>query len=164
MKKYSKIKVVIKVIDISKLKLNQNSIDLSGDYKINEELLKNSEIRQIKKVNVSGYITDEYHIYLDVEGIMVLSDSRTLEDIDYKFSFIYDENRGEIEEFLKNYENSLDLESILWENIVLEVPIRVVKDENEDIKLSGDGWELTDHKVKNDDRMAPLKELLKGKE
>lgn len=153
------------MIDISKLKLNLSSIDLSGEYLISKEIMNNDLIKEIKKIDASGYITDTYHIYLEVNGIMVLPDSRTLEDVEYNFSFIIDENRDEIEDFLKNYENYLDLESILWENIVLEVPIRVVKDESEKINLSGDGWELTDHKVKNDDRMAPLKELLKeGKE
>ena len=152
-------------IDISKLKLNQTRIDLSGNYELDKDLFKETEIKEINDLKVDGYITDEYHIYLEVKGIMVLPDSRTLENVEHKFSFIVDENQDEIQEFLKNYENSLDLQALLWENIILEIPIRIVKNDNEDFKLSGDGWELTDHKKKDDDRMAPLKELLqKGKE
>ncbi len=152
-------------IDISKLKLNKKRIDINGTYDIDLSLYNETEIKKINNLEVNGYITDEYNIYLEVQGEMILPDSRTLENISYNFSFEIDENKNEITQFLKNYENILDLQSLLWENIVLEIPIRIVKDENEKIELSGDGWELTDHKRKNDDRMAPLKELFKdGKE
>ena len=45
----------------------------------------------------------------------------------------------------------------MWENIVLEVPLRIVKEEKETI-LEGDGWSL--NKVENDSPLSDLKELL----
>ena len=30
----------------------------------------------------------------------------------------------------------------IWENIVSEVPIRVVKEEHKDVQLKGEGWEV----------------------
>ena len=56
---------------------------------------------------------------------------------------------------------------ILWQNIVLEVPISFRKDPNQKISMSGEGWELVDEEKKVvDPRLAPLLGLLdkEGKE
>ena len=56
---------------------------------------------------------------------------------------------------------------VLWQNIVLEVPISIKKDPDKKYDLHGDGWELVDEESKKvDPRLAPLLELLEkeGKE
>ena len=62
-------------------------------------------------------------------------------------------------------QNSLDLEEVLWQNIVLEVPIRVTKTDKTN-KTKGDGWELYDEFSKKDDpRLECFRTLLdEGKE
>ena len=50
---------------------------------------------------------------------------------------------------------------ILWQNIVLEVPISYSTKNFADVKSSGEGWELVDENEKKiDPRLAPLLELL----
>ena len=54
---------------------------------------------------------------------------------------------------------------ILWQNIVLEVPISITKEK--DAHLSGEGWELKNEEDKEtiDPRLAELSKLLEeGKE
>ena len=48
---------------------------------------------------------------------------------------------------------------ILWENIVLEVPISISMSEN--TTMEGNGWELVEEKKESiDPRLAPLRKLL----
>ena len=75
---------------------------------------------------------------------MWLNDSITFEEIPYDFDFniedIINENDDYYANFFKNNKNILDIKEILWENIVLEVPISFTKEENTTLK--GNGWEL----------------------
>ena len=64
---------------------------------------------------------------------------------------------------LKNIENSIDILPIIWENILIEIPMRVVSEGAEDLSLHGDGWELiTEEKPKQEHNpeLEKLKELL----
>ena len=73
---------------------------------------------------------------------MVLPCAVTLKDVDYEFDTEFEENLGKFEEIYKKNKNTLEISDILWENIVLEIPIRVVSDEIVPSNTSGDGWEL----------------------
>lgn len=101
---------------------------------------------------------------------MILQDAITLEEIDYPFEIhideVFDENNENLQDNSLNLTNTLDIMSFLWQNIVLEVPIRVKKKENEDISLKGEGWELVDENTKKvDPSMSPFAALLEeGKE
>ena len=48
----------------------------------------------------------------------------------------------EIDQNKLNDEFFLDLLDVLWENIVLEIPVRVVKEGVKSEDLHGEGWEL----------------------
>ncbi len=149
-------------IDVSKLKYGTISkIAINGSYNIPKLIIKRKDIIEIADVLVDGYLTNNYDLYLNVSTTIKMNDSRTLEPIDLNIDFLIDENIAENEEYLKNNQNKLDIITILWENIVLEIPIRVVSDENEEFKLQGNGWELTDDNKKIDTRLAPLADLLK---
>ena len=85
---------------------------------------------------------------------MVLEDSISLEPIDHQFSCQIEE---EFEENDENLENILDITDILWQNIVLEVPLKLtnVEDFNE---YQGDGWKLvSEDSIKNTNN--PFSEL-----
>lgn len=105
------------------------------------------------------------------KGSMLLLDAVTLEEIDYPFEIhieeVLNENNENFKEYSLNLTNSLDIMSFLWQNIVLEVPIRVKKDENKDISLKGEGWELVDENTKEiNPSLSPFAALLEeeGKE
>ncbi len=105
-----------------------------------------SEIRKLKDVNVSGLISIDYEdnliLELKITGTMILPCAITLKDVKYDFETEIEENIGKFEEIYKNNKNTLEISDILWENIVLEIPIRVVSESAEPSNTSGDGWEL----------------------
>ena len=123
-----------------------SKIEIEDNVIFNEEYLKNSEIRELKNINVTGLISIDYEdnliMNLNINGTMVLPCAVTLKDVDYEFDTEFEENLGKFEEIYKNNKNSLEITSILWENIVLEIPIRVVSHGAEPSNTSGDGWEL----------------------
>ncbi len=158
------------LIDISKL-LNGNELNLEVNEKveITEEQLKGTDIISLKDTYVKGYITmdDDRNFYLDLvlSGTMVLPCSITLKPTDYKFET---EINGEYQEMLLEIENStikidktLDIFPIIWENILMEIPIKVTCPDATDLKLSGDGWKLvTDGEETTNSAFDKLKDLL----
>lgn len=123
----------------SKLEINQ-------DFTIDEKYLENNDIRQLKALHVEGEVEIDYddnvNLNLTLSGVMVLPCAITLKDVDYAFDTSIVENLGKFEEIFKKNKNSLEISDILWENIVLEIPIRVVSESAEPSNTSGDGWEL----------------------
>lgn len=125
--------------------LNSNLIDtLEMDEKIEipKELYQQSSIIDLKDIKIKGEVgkdsTNIITLKVVLSGTMVLEDSINLEPIDYSFSCEIEE---ELTNFLKNNENILDITDILWQNIMLEVPLKLshVEDFNE---YQGDGWKL----------------------
>ena len=132
-------------IDLNYLnRFSKLSVDES--IELDESLYKNTDIRALKDLHVTGNVEIDYEdnlrFNLEVSGIMVLPCAVTLKDVDYSFSSIIDETIGNFDEIYKKYKNSLEISDVLWENIVLEIPIRVVSSDNLPSNTSGDGWEL----------------------
>ena len=134
------------------MKLDLNYLNRFSKLEIDEDIvfdgsyLEKSEIRKLNNVHVSGLVEVDYedniNLSLNITGTMVLPCAVTLNDVEYEFSSEFEESLGKFEEIYKNNKNSLEISNILWENIVLEIPIRVVSDEIEPSNTSGDGWEL----------------------
>lgn len=120
--------------------LSVTSISLDGEYQIpvaygsgvlelTRVELKDSEIKKVE---------DDFYIIVNASGKMKIKDSITLDDVWYPFEIKIDEK---LDEFIENDKNILDINQFLWQNIVLEVPLRytVVSDYS---KIRGDGWKL----------------------
>ncbi len=104
----------------------------------------------------------DYYLQLEAQVELTLQDAITLEPIGYDFPIQIEEKISSDSEilgkFLQNNQNSLDIIAILWENIVLEIPISYTKAsvQNE----YHDGWELIEEKKDEIDiRLAPLLEI-----
>ena len=145
---------------------NRDKITINEEVVFNKEYLENSKIKDLKNVKANGYVyqndMDEYKIYLDVTGTMYIEDSVTLDIIPYDFSFNIDDI---IEENLINEQNMLDIIELLWQNIVLEVPIRFTNSDAENLK--GENWKVIDEFTKKDEidpRMQKLYDYYKGGE
>jgi uncharacterized protein len=158
-------------IDITRLKSGIDSqVEIDMLYSFDKEMLKKTDIISLDNISVKGYITsnsiDDYDLDVNVDGIMVLPSSLTLEPTDYKFSIKIegniDELLKEINETLKKNQNTIDILPIIWENILMEIPIRVVGDKNQNLQMEGDGWKLiTEEKKKLNPELQKLKDLLK---
>ena len=130
----------------------KKEIVLDQDVTIAKEYYKYSDIKDLKDVHVSGKIYLNYdrkvEYTLEVTGAMILEDSISLEDVSYPFHI---EIEDILEENSKKLQNSLDLIEILWENIVLEVPLKFSKVEDLS-QYKGEGWKIIseeDLKFKN---------------
>lgn len=121
-------------------------IDIDSDFILDESFYKNTDIRRLENLHVSGEINVDYDDYINfninISGRMILPCAVTLVDVPYDFNTNIEENIGKFEEIYKNNKNSLEISPILWENIVLEIPIRVVSKDIKPSNTSGDGWEL----------------------
>lgn len=150
-------------INLEELNSNvKDEILISSEVNFDKDLLSNSSIKDLKDVFVNGKIykdaSDEFVIEATVEGKMIIEDSISLEDVTYPFLINIDEN---IEEILQKDKNTIDIIPILWQNIVLEVPLRYteVKDLS---SYCGDGWKLiSEEEVKSNNPFLELKEKYK---
>ncbi len=160
------------IIDLISLKNNiVDKIDVDFSYSFTPEQLKSTDIRRLDNVKIKGTITkdviNEYVISLDVNGEMILPCSVTLRDVIYPFSFEingnFNEIMKEIDEFSKKSENTIDIFPIIWENILMEIPMKVVSEDAKNFKIEGNGWKLItddEHHEEINPELAKLKDLL----
>ena len=145
-------------IDISKLYNHTlSTLNISDSVVIPKEYLENTDIKELKNVKFNGSIEnigEEISVNGKVSGIMVIEDSISLDDIDYEFSSEIDEK---IEENEENSSNILDITDVLWQNILLEVPLKLTNVKSFD-EYHGDGWKLiSEDSMENTNN--PFKEL-----
>lgn len=141
-------------MNINLSKITNNGLSINEFIVLNKEFYQNTEIIEIKDLHIEGLIKYDYENNLDLDlmckGVFLLSDALTLEPINYPFTLKIEEKIEDIEEeygnFYEKSKNSLDISEILWENIVLEVPISITNHKSEDLHLKGEGWELVSEK------------------
>ena len=132
-------------IDLRKL-YSSASVDVDGTITFPEERLKSAGIIRLEDVNVYGKAIinyeDEIELNLDLSGKMYLPCAISLEEVEVPFATKIEEIIGE-----NNINNNfyLDLSDILWENIVLEIPIKVVKEGVQLETSSGKGWSVEEN-------------------
>ena len=140
-------------VDISKL-INGyvDEITLSDSISLPKELLEENNIYDIDlKFDGNISLNNDNLILVTgkIFGIIVLPDDITLERVDCKI----DTN---LEEILEKRENILDISSILWQNILVEIPLKVVNEKNKNLTLKGDGWRLISEEELKEDALNKL--------
>ena len=156
-------------IDLLRLKNNVDKvIDINEELNFTKEQLENTDLLDIKDVKATGELTkdsmDDINLYLKVSGTMYLPCAITLESVEHKFSFTIDDKLENVLEEVKNdkkIENTIDILPIIWENILMEIPMRVVSPNAKPEKLKGDGWQfVTEQKGNVNPELEKLKDLL----
>ena len=154
-------------IDLSLLhSKTTEEIDITNTYTIPKEYYESTSVEKIENIKVTGKVymassiddadEEEDYIKAKIEGNIILTDSISLEPVSYPISIDFDDI---LEQNCKKDENTLDIFQFLWENIVLEVPLRFTK-VSDLSKFHGDGWKL----VSEDDLRKgnnPFSDLLK---
>ena len=159
------------IIDLTRLKNGIDEyIEIDSVVEYDSKYSKNTELIDLKDTTVKGNLCKDSidHILLDVilEGTMVLPCAITLKPVHHKFKCTISGNIEELyEEFDKidkKSENSIDILPIIWENILMEMPMKVVSDDLSDMKTEGDGWKLITEKENTyiNPELAKLKDLL----
>lgn len=155
-------------IDLTRLITNQTEeIELELDVNFDKNHLTNSSIRKLNNVKFTGSVTKlcdgDFQISGTLSGTMILPDDITLEDVDYNFMNEITEDFNEFEENLDNnlkiIQNRLDISEFLWQNILVEIPLKVVSEKNKNISLKGNGWRLVTEEELNTSNNSPFSEL-----
>lgn len=124
------------------------------------EYTKRTEIKELKPVSVHGSIkstmNDLYTLDLTINGIMILPCSISLQDVEYPFDIevmeILSENSEIDEEYIKINEKSIDILPIVWQNIVMEIPLKVESPNLDRRNISGVGWKLISQEDNKEER------------
>lgn len=158
-------------IDITKLKNSVvKVIEVDEVANFNEEDIKKADMLDLKDVKVTGQISknnlDSYNVYLKVSGEMILPCAITLKPVNHPFNIeideIFSEDASEMSKKIKKFENTIDILPIVWENILMEIPMRVVSPDASLEKVEGNGWKLvTEDSEFENPELAKLKDLLK---
>ena len=150
------------MIDLTKLYSGiYEEISFDGEYDIPKEMINDSRIIKLDKVEIHNSIIkkveEDYDISLEIIGRMLINDSITLEEVWYPFNIEIDEK---LSEFVEKDKKALDLKEFLWQNIVLEVPLRytLVSNYND---YHGDGWKLVSEEELDNN---PFKTLLNNED
>ena len=156
-------------IDLSKLIYNNAyKLPVEGEIIIPDDMLVNTDIRRISPVKVIGYVynnEEELELSITITGTMVLPCARTLKDVNYPFNIEIDDVIGQnSDNSLEINQNTLDIFPIVWQNILVDVPLRVLAPDAEEESIEGDGWRLItedDKKEEIDPRLSKLKDYFK---
>lgn len=151
------------VIELLDLVVRSKRVNIDNDIIIPNDILKESTIRKLDNVHFKGYLNklvdDTYELIGTLTGTMVIPDDITLEDYEYNFTSEIEEK---IDETRINFQKTLDITDDLWQNILVEIPLRAVNEKNESISLKGDGWRLISEEDVNKTNSAdnPFMDLL----
>ena len=161
------------MVDISLLLSNtEDEIIVDEVFTYEEDYLKNTNIIDITPIKVTGTIKKDssnlINIDLRATGSMNLPCSITLKPVNFPINIKINEQIDENDENnLKKDENTLELKDYLWENIVVEIPLRIVSDDAYNKKYEGDGWKLItdeDKKISKNKSFEVLEQLLNKEE
>lgn len=148
------------IIELFDLVSKGKKININNEVNISNELLSTSTIRRLYNVHFNGYIDklidDTYELVGTLSGTMIIPDDITLEDFEYNFTSEIEEN---IDETRINFQKTLDITEDLWQNILVEIPLKAVNEKNKNIKLEGDGWRLISEDELANTKNNPLSSL-----
>lgn len=122
----------------------QGRLDFDDDVDMSS--CHDERVISFEKVHAKGSImdngTDEYEINLEIQGLINVKSSINGSAVPLKLDIKYSDFINNLVEKYKNSSNSLDILPIIWENILLEIPIRTVNESDTFTKIKGEGWEI----------------------
>ena len=151
------------IFDITRLNNNiDKSIIVNEKYSFSKNELSGTDLLELNDVSIDGEIfknsLGNIELSLEVNGVMVLPCAITLKPVNYPFNI---EISGELDELMeensKKFQNTIDILPIIWENILMEIPMRVVSEDASNYSQSGDGWSFT---TEEEEKNNPFMELL----
>lgn len=157
-------------IDLTKLITNmEEEITINTSIEFDQSFFSTCSIRSLKNTSLEANITKlcdgGYEIEGKIKGIMILPDDITLEDTEVPFESTFDEkfdeNKINDENKLKIIKNRLDISDFLWQNILVEIPLKVKSEKSENLTLKGDGWRFVTEEELKECNNSPFSELSK---
>ena len=157
------------------IKAGAKEIEINEEVDFTDAVKRNPDIRGMSNVLVTGKGTldrAERRAAFDliIQGEMTLACALTLDDVSYPFQatlnpvFIWDEEKydEDSEDYLAK--DTIELASVLWQEIFIQIPLRIVKEGAYD-ELARQGIEiLTEEDIEKEaeSKIDPRLEVLKG--
>lgn len=120
---------------IQELKKRVNYDNTFSDTIDFTDYLDNTDIIKISPVSVEGdfeiYDDQEYVFYMDIKCTITLACAITLKDVEISLDFTAEETFSTVKSDDFNYIDgiTIDLLPIIWSNIILEKPMRVIHED-----------------------------------
>lgn len=139
------------LLDLTRLQSRiSDELEYHNSIILDEALYKDTDIRSLSPIDVDIIIArssdSSYNMDLRIKGTMVLPCSLTLKDVNYPFDIktevIVSNDDENYDEYVKINQNNIDIIPIIWQNILLEIPLRVESEDVSDSIVSGEGWKL----------------------
>lgn len=147
-------------------------IEIDETFAVEEnDLLHHTQVKSIPEVHVRGTLqfdgTALVFSDMDLDGVMIVPDSITLEDVEVEFdttsqtTYSFEPIEGNTdEEIIVVKKNTLDINPELFQAVLLEAPISVTKVSRKDYP-KGKGWQvLSDADQPEEEPMDPRWEKL----
>jgi len=157
------------------IKESAKEISIDEEVDFSDAVKQNPNIRKMSKVSVTGKgfidsTTRTINFDLTIKGEMTLSCALTLDDVIYPFevtlnpTFIWDQER--YDENSEDYlvKDTIELAPIIWSEIFIQIPLRVVKEGAYD-ELARQGIEILtaeDLEKEEKNKVDPRFSVLKG--
>lgn len=130
----------------------QDKIEINEAIVIDEQVLLESEIKSLSPIKfkaVFSYTADnKVEMNYSAKGTMNIEDAISLKEITYPFTI-------EDSEIFESLQKTIDINEILWQNIILEIPIKYTKEKDLN-KFHGDGWKLISEEELSNKPLASL--------
>ena len=141
--------------------VNKDITDIDLKYSFTKEECEKAQIIKLDDMIVSGFLQkngDDFYLDIKIEGLMVLPCSVTLKPIEKDLSINIAGNLKELSEIAINSSNSIDIFPIVWENVLVEIPMKVTSDESLE-KSEGRGWKFLEENETKENEFSKLKDL-----
>lgn len=122
---------------LHKLSISEIAFDFTLDFK--EEVSHIDDVLDIADVQVTGtaqhLYDDRFEFFLHIQTTLTLEDARSLDPVEFMVEMdvieVFDVENPYDEDIHLIEKNTVDLKDVIWENILLEKPMRysIVDDE-----------------------------------
>ena len=133
------------------------------------DLLRHTQVKSIPEVHVTGTLQFDHRSLvfsdLDLDGVMIVLDSITMEDLEVAFdtksqeTYSFDPIKENDEDIIVVKKDTVDINPEIFQAIIYEAPMSITRLPRDQYP-KGDGWQLLSDQDKEEPKIDPRWEKL----
>lgn len=133
------------------------------------DLLHHTQVKSIPEVHVTGTLQFDHRSLvfsdLDLDGVMIVLDSITMEDLEVAFdtksqeTYSFDPIKENDEDIIVVKKDTVDINPEIFQTIIYEAPMSITRLPRDQYP-KGDGWQLLSDQDKEEPKIDPRWEKL----
>lgn len=133
------------------------------------DLLHHTQVKSIPEVHVTGTLQFDHRSLvfsdLDLDGVMIVLDSITMEDLEVAFdtksqeTYSFDPIKENDEDIIVVKKDTVDINPEIFQSIIYEAPMSITRLPRDQYP-KGDGWQLLSDQDKEEPKIDPRWEKL----